>query len=127
MTFARISSGRKGERIAASYLKNRGYKIISKNYRTKLGEIDIIGDDNGCISFIEVRSMNGGQLGSPEYTINRKKQDQIAKTALLFIKRRGLEDKDCRFDVLCVEGVDGPFPKIKLTKNAFDLPSGYNY
>ena len=58
MTFARIDSGKSGEEKAASYLKRQGYRIIERNYRTRLGEIDIIADCKGCICFVEVRSMN---------------------------------------------------------------------
>ena len=51
MTFARIKSGNRGEELAVSYLRREGYKIIERNYRTKLGEIDIIADYKNCICF----------------------------------------------------------------------------
>ena len=121
MTFARIDSGRRGEGIAISYLKKQGYKIVEKNYRTKLGEIDIIAEDKGVISFIEVRSRNSRGFGSPEETITRKKEAQISKAALAYIKQYKLEAVSCRFDVVTIQGVDSPGPEIKLIRNAFDL------
>ncbi|MBU4342643.1 MAG: YraN family protein [Candidatus Omnitrophica bacterium] len=127
MTIARIKSGELGEALAASYLKKQGYKIIEKNYRTRYGEIDIIGDDKGCISFVEVRSSNNTRFDSPEYSIDRTKQNKLAKMALSYIKRRHLEEDDCRFDVVCIEGVNSDSPKVRLIKNAFELNSWYKY
>lgn len=123
MTFARINSGKKGEGLAVSYLKKQDYKIIEKNYKTKLGEIDIIADYKGCICFVEVRARNNQVFGLPEETILKKKQLQVSKAALAYIKRYKLEDKSCRFDVVSIKGVDSPDPEIKLIKNAFDLDS----
>lgn len=127
MTFARINSGKVGEGLALSFLKKQGYSIIAKNYKTRLGEIDIIGKDKSCVSFVEVRSTNSRVFGAPEHTIDRRKQRQIAKVALSYIKRYGLEDKDCRFDVVCIEGVGSASPNICLIKNAFDLDPRYRY
>ena len=121
MTFSRISSGRKGEEEAVRYLRKNGYKIMERNYRTKLGEIDIIADCKGCICFVEVRAKNNPAFGFPEETILKKKQLQVSKAALTYIKRFKLEDKNCRFDVVSVEGVDKPEPEIRLIKNAFEL------
>ena len=127
MTFARINSGKKGEDLALSFLKKQGYSIIAKNYKTRLGEIDIIGKDKSCVSFVEVRSTNSRVFEAPEHTIDRRKQRQIAKAALSYIKRYSLEDKDCRFDVVCIGGVDSVSPNIRLIKNAFDLDPRYRY
>ncbi|MBU1147075.1 MAG: YraN family protein [Candidatus Omnitrophica bacterium] len=127
MTFERAAIGKKGENLALLYLKKQGYKIIGKNYKTKVGEIDIIGNDKDVVSFIEVRSINSATSVSPEHTINKRKQNQIAKTALSYIKSNGLEDKDCRFDVVCVEDVGSCSPNIRLIKDAFELASRYRY
>jgi len=127
MTFARVNSGKSGEDQAVSYLKKEGYKIIERNYRTKLGEIDIIAEHKGCICFVEVRAKNNPDFGLPEETIVKKKQLQISKAALIYIKSRGLEDRNCRFDVVSVKGVDSPSPQINLIKNAFELDSRYSY
>jgi putative endonuclease len=127
MTFARIKSGKSGEELAVSCLRKEGYKIVERNYRTKLGEIDIIADCKGCICFIEVRAKNNTIFGLPEETILKKKQLQISRAALAYIKKLKLEDKSCRFDVVCVQDVDSPNPEIRLIKNAFDLDLRYRY
>jgi len=125
MTLARIKSGKNGENLAVSYLRGEGYKIIERNYRTKLGEIDIIADCKGCTCFVEVRAKNSPAFGLPEETILKKKQRQISKAALAYIKEFKLEDKSCRFDVVCIDGVEGPRPQVRLIKNAFDLNSAW--
>lgn len=127
MTFSRINSGRKGEEEAVLYLRKNGYKIIKRNYRTKLGEIDIIADCEGCICFVEVRAKNNPGFGSPEETISGKKQSRISKAALAYIKKFRLEDRSCRFDVVSVEGVDADRPEIRLIKNAFELSGRFSY
>ena len=127
MTFSRINSGKMGEDLAVSCLLKQGYKIIERNYRTKLGEIDIIADCKGCVCFVEVRAKNSLSFGAPEETIIKRKQLQIAKTALLYIKKYKLQDKSCRFDVVSVEGVDRPRPEVRLIENAFELDSKYKY
>jgi len=127
MTFARLDSGKKGELLAEAFLKSKGYKIIARNYRTRLGELDIIGEDKGCVVFIEVRSVNSFRFGSPLCTVNRKKQSRIAKASLAYIKKYGLQYKDCRFDVISIEGVDSPDPKIDLIRDAFELDAQYRY
>lgn len=127
MTIARLSSGKRGEALAYSFLRREGYKILEKNYKTRLGEIDIIGEDEGSVVFIEIRSANTERFGSLEHTINKKKQDRITKTALSYIKRYGLEDKDCRFDVVCIESVDSVSPRINLIRDAFEPDQRYAY
>ncbi|MDP6686249.1 MAG: YraN family protein [Candidatus Omnitrophota bacterium] len=127
MTFQRIATGKKGERIAANFLKQQGYEIIIKNYKTKYGEIDIICRDRGYICFIEVRSSNSSRFNIPEYTITKRKQYQISKAALSYIKRFGLEKGNSRFDVVCIEDVNSDEPKVRLIKNAFELDISYRY
>ena len=127
MTFARIYSGKNGEDLAVSCLLKQGYKIIERNYKTKLGEIDIIADCRGCICFVEVRAKNSLSFGAPEETIIKRKQLQIAKAALLYIKKYKLQDKSCRFDVVSIEGVDRPMSEVRLIENAFELDSKYRY
>jgi len=127
MTLARLRTGKKGEELACWFLEEQGYRIIEKNYRTRFGEIDIIGDDKGFISFVEVRTRAGDDPGSPEDSIGFRKQNQIARSALAYIKSKHLEDRDCRFDVVCVKNINSVSPRMSLIKNAFELNSRYRY
>lgn len=123
----KIATGKRGEDLAVSYLRKQGYKILEKNYRIKLGEIDIIAEDKDRICFIEVRSKNSQNFCSVEETITKHKQMQVTKAALAYIKKYKLKDRSCRFDVVCIEDVDGSNPDIKLIKNAFELDERYGY
>ncbi|MFC1623769.1 YraN family protein [Candidatus Omnitrophota bacterium] len=127
VNLSRINTGKKGERLAQSFLRKEGYTIIERNYKTKAGEIDLIGKNKNFIAFIEVRSQNTKRFGLPEYSIDRKKQDRLSKAALLYIKKHRLEDRDCRFDIVGIEETDSGSPKIRLIKNAFDLDTRYRY
>jgi len=122
MNLSRVTLGKKGESLAVAYLKKIGYSILAKNYKTKLGEIDIIGKDKKYICFIEVRSVTNSDYILPEFTINRKKQHQITKVALSYIKRYNLLNKNARFDVVLVKD-----NKIELIRNAFELTGAYIY
>ncbi|MFH1478401.1 MAG: YraN family protein [Candidatus Omnitrophota bacterium] len=121
MNLSRKESGKKGEELALGYLKKQGYKILEKNYKTKLGEIDIIGMDGRYCSFIEVRSRENTRFGSPEESIDIKKRSKLIRAALFYIKNKKMEDKPCRFDVVAVLGINSASPKINLIKNAFQM------
>lgn len=117
----RIKSGRTGEDLAAGYLLENNYKIIGRNYRCPLGEIDIIARDGQKIVFVEVKSKNSGRFGRPEEAVDRKKQAKLSRVALFYLKSKSALDAPARFDVVSVYmDRQGP-PVIRLYKNAFDL------
>ena len=82
--------GEKGEEIAVKYLKKNKYKILERNYLTKLGEVDIIAKDKGILCFIEVKSRRSNLLGAPEEAISLKKKRQISKLALIYLKENNI-------------------------------------
>lgn len=112
--------GKSGEELAAILLKDKGYKIIARNYKTKLGEIDIVACDKDTIAFIEVKARRFDTFGLPSEAISRVKQRQISKVALLFLKEKSLLGKKARFDVVSVV-YSKNLPKLDLIKNAFEL------
>ena len=78
--------GAKGEEKACKYLKMKGYQIMEKNYRCKLGEIDIIAKDkNKEIVFIEVKTRSNLKYGNPAEAVNSGKQIHIKKVASYFL------------------------------------------
>ncbi len=119
-----LNFGREAEELASKFLKDKGYKIISRNYRTKLGEIDIIAEDKNTLCFVEVKARRTNRFGSPEEAISGHKKRQISKTALSFIKDKKLTNRLARFDVVSLSWDSGS-PKIELFKNAFELSEGY--
>lgn len=90
-------SGAWGERIAAEFLKDKGYEILQTNFRIKAGEIDIIAYDNSCMVFVEVKTRKSSSFGYPSEYVNYAKQKKIKKAALCFVKSL---DREMRFDVI---------------------------
>ncbi|MDI6703646.1 MAG: YraN family protein [bacterium] len=113
---SKVTIGKKGEEEAVRYLKKRGYRIIERNFRCKLGEIDIIAIDKNYLVFIEVKKRDSSSFGNPLESVDEKKQKQIEKVALSFLRYKGLSDVDCRFDVVSIT-----LDKIELIKDAFQI------
>ena len=112
--------GAKGEQIAVKFLKKSGYKILQRNYRCKLGEIDIVCYDHGTIAFVEVKTRHSDTYGPPELSVTEVKKRQIVKIALHYVAEKKIEGRDFRFDVVSV--FHTPMkkqPEITLFKNAF--------
>lgn len=118
--------GKSGEEIALGLLKKNGYKILARNYRTRLGEIDIVGCDKDTICFIEVKSRHSDKFGFPQEAVLKSKQRQISKAALMFLKEKNLLDRKARFDVVSVLSAGGE-PKLELIRNAFELDGDFTY
>lgn len=112
--------GRRGERAAVQWLRDRGYRILETNYRWHRAEIDVIALDGGWVVFIEVKTRKVGVYGPPEEAVGRKKQNQIARVAAHYLQARGMEGMDCRFDVLALrETRDSGRIVVEHIKNAF--------
>jgi len=120
----RISIGQLGETLACQYLSRQGYRIILRNYRTKLGEIDIIAEERGILVFVEVKARRGHRCGHPFEAVTPAKCRQISKTALLYLAENGREGQAARFDVVAISFAGEAAPVIELVKNAFDLSYG---
>ena len=112
--------GKKSESIAITHLKKHGYKILEQNYRTKLGEIDIIAKDKDTLVFVEVKARNSNRFGNPKCAVTFKKQRKISIVALLYIKTTKQNNVKARFDVVAISSVKGK-PSIEIIKNAFEL------
>jgi len=99
-----VSRGKKGEEQAAAALEASGLCIITKNFRSKYGEIDIIALDGEIIVFVEVKSWSSFGMEDLQYGLNEKKQDKIIKTAKYFLlENREYNKMAIRFDVIFVK------------------------
>ena len=113
--------GLASESLAVDVLKESGYRILARNYRTKMGEIDIIARDGDTIVFVEVKARrDGGLYGHPKYAVTRTKQQKISKVALYYLKGTGQIGCRARFDVVAIVSRDGDF-SCEVIKNAFEL------
>ena len=95
--------GRVGEEKAAEFLKNKGYEIIKANHRSHFGEVDIIAKDGDTIVFVEVKTRSGDGYGAPSEAVDYKKREKYFKIATDYLMREGLDDVNCRFDVIEIE------------------------
>jgi putative endonuclease len=119
MTMSRFHRGREGERSACQYLLDSGMKIIDRNFRCPLGEIDLIAQDGKTIVFVEVRSRQLDGICSPEESITVTKRRRVARAALWYLKQRGLQNCNARFDVVAIRWNDEK-PEINWIVNAFE-------
>lgn len=118
--------GALGEKLAAGYLKKNGYKILNKNYKNKLGEIDIIACDKRYILFVEVKTRSADPFLSGQYAVDKCKQFHIIRTAARWMD----ETKSAlqpRFDVIEVEmdRVTGKLVDVNHIKAAFSQTEAY--
>jgi putative endonuclease len=115
----RDALGDRGENVAARYLRNRGYKIIIRNFRCDLGEIDIVARDGKTLVFVEVKT-RAYEDPAPEDQVNEAKQHQLTKVAKLYLSRYGIPQPPSRFDVVAIIWPNGRDPLIRHTPHAFE-------
>jgi putative endonuclease len=111
--------GDRGENVAARHLRGLGYKIIVRNFRIPLGEIDIIARDGNTLVFIEVKTRLYDEP-TPEDQVGDEKRRQITKVARVYLSRYGVPQPAARFDVVAVVWPEGRDPQIRHTPNAFE-------
>lgn len=93
-------TGTGGEDKATKYLSNLGYKILCRNFKTKIGEIDIIAKDKNTIVFVEVKTRKSDMFGLPREAVTTSKQRKIRMVATQYLKLHGGLNQMCRFDVI---------------------------
>ena len=102
------------EKIASGYLVSLGYDILCMNFRSRCGEIDIIGMDKDVLCFIEVKYRKDLSTGFPGEAVTAAKQRKIIRTSEYFMLSKGLSRVNRRYDVIEILG-----DRIRLSKNAF--------
>lgn len=100
MGFYGKTLGALGEEAALAHLIREGYRLLERNYRCRLGEVDIIAEDGETIAFIEVKTRSSLLFGVPQEAVNSRKQSKIRKIAQYFLLSHGLEGRTVRFDVI---------------------------
>jgi putative endonuclease len=101
-------------------LQKKGYRIVKRNYKTPVGEIDIIAKDGDTIVFIEVKTRTDISFGYPFEAVNNRKRQKLKNLALLYLKRQGKESP-VRFDVLSIFCMDDGKKDIEHIKDAFEV------
>jgi len=112
--------GKEGERIAERYLKKKGYRLVERNYRCPVGELDLIALDRRVIVFVEVKTRTDDRFGGPLESVHWRKQQKMIKAAQFFLSQQRLHQREARFDVIGISFVDGE-PVVEHIQNAFDF------
>ncbi len=121
-----LSFGQQGEEIAAKYLKYRGLKILARNYRCPVGEIDIIAFDKdspghfgmNCIAFVEVKTRKSDTYTSPDAAVDEEKRRRIKKAAAYYLTHHRAGEMNVRYDIVAVVMGEGQ-PRIRHITAAF--------
>ena len=116
--------GQEGEAEAERYLRRKGYRILARNLRSSLGELDLVAEDGRVVVFIEVKARRTTQFGGAIHAVHRQKQQKIIKLAARFLAQRHWMDRSGRFDVLLLEPTPTAVLRVEHIQNAFEVPSG---
>ncbi|MGI6084797.1 MAG: YraN family protein [Acetivibrionales bacterium] len=113
--------GTLGEEEAGAYLNEKGYRILTRNFRVgRMGEIDIIGKDGDTLCFIEVKTRSNYSFGTPAQAVSKQKQTTMARIAQIYMQNNGYLDVPVRFDIVeLMMDREGNISDITLIKNAF--------
>ena len=117
--------GKEGEEAAVDFLEKQGYKILERNFKNKLGEIDVVARDKKTLCFIEVKTRTSLKFGYPQEAVTKSKQKQLNKVALSYLKQYNLIDNPARFDIISVI-IDQNKTDIVIIKDAFPSSEIYS-
>lgn len=107
--------GAHGERLAAEYLSRRGMRILERNYKSRRGEVDLIGCQEGYLVFVEVKYRRSDANGDAAEAVDGRKQRRICRAADWYRYARGIgEETPVRYDVVAIRG-----ESVRWLKNAF--------
>jgi putative endonuclease len=112
--------GQSSELWAEQFLLAKGYRILARNLRTQLGELDLVAEDKGVLVFVEVKGRSTEAFGGAVLAVDRRKQAKLVKLASQYLAQRHLSDRLCRFDVVLVQGLSSAGGRIEHLQNAFD-------
>ena len=115
-----MALGRLGEELASRRLRNLGYTILETNYRCPLGEIDLIARDGDALVFVEIKTRRNSPLGEAKEAVHKRKQGQLSRVALAYLKSKNLWGTKARFDVVAI-GIGEGKEKIEIVRDAFEL------
>lgn len=122
MNRSRKNLGDSGERVAALFLEQRGYKILERNFRTRGGEIDLVAEDADGLAFVEVRTRRGDGAGAPEESLTRRKRTRMIAMAVEYLSRHEeWAERAWRIDFVAIElEQKGKVKRIELIKSAVE-------
>ena len=120
MSAARQAFGELGERIAERWLRQRGWRVVQRRFRSGRRDIDLVVEREGTVAFVEVKARRGAEFGGPVQAVNWRKQKELQRSAMVWIDRHGREAEIYRFDVVGVL-LNGAVVRVCHVENAFTL------
>ena len=120
MTQERLNLGRQGEEAAARYLQSQGMKVVERNLRTPVGEIDLVVKNKCTLAFVEVKTRRGSAFGSPGEAVGPRKQRQIVQVAKWYLNDKPHKGLQPRFDVIDIT-VSGEYFQVEHITDAFEV------
>ena len=117
----RRAVGQEGESVAEQYLRHKGYRIVARNLRSALGELDLVAEDGQVLVFVEVKARRTDAFGGAIYAVHQRKQEKLIQLAAQYLARHHIKDRLCRFDVVLLQGVGTDPAQIEHIQNAFEV------
>jgi len=114
--------GQRGEDSAVAALRRRGYDVLERNFRTPVGEIDVIAQEGGVLCFIEVKWRRTAARGHPAAAVTPEKQRRLARAAEWYLSGREGPEPVCRFDVVAILAPPGEERRVEIIPDAFRGP-----
>lgn len=113
--------GQAGESAAEEYLRRKGYRILARNVRSSLGELDLVAEDDQVLVFVEVKARRTDAFGGAIHAVHHRKQEKLIQLAAQYLARHHIKDRLCRFDVVLLQGPNAVAPQIEHIQNAFEV------
>ena len=114
--------GQVAESAAEQFLRLKGYRILARNLRSRLGELDLVAESGDIVVFIEVKARRTSVYGGVSYAVSGRKQDRLIRLATQYLAQHRLEDRLCRFDVVLYHGEVQQPHRFEHIENSFDVP-----
>lgn len=114
------ASGRRWELAVAAYLRSQGLAVIETGFHCRLGELDLVCRDGDTLVVVEVRARSSAARGSALETVDWRKQRKLVRATRYYLMRHPeWFERTMRFDVVAVDAIDTPNPRLTWLKNAF--------
>ena len=113
--------GDEGEAQAEAYLRRQGFRILGRNVRSPLGELDLIADHEGTLVFVEVKRRRSGAYGGAIEAVDARKRAKLIQLASHYLAQHRLHGRACRFDVVLIQDDAGTGTAVQHIANAFDV------
>lgn len=112
--------GRRAEQLAARELRRRGYRILARNWRCRIGEVDLIAEHDGDLVFVEVKARASSDFGGPELAVNATKQRKLSRLLDVWLLEHAVGEVNARFDIVAlVFDERGRVATCEVFQNAF--------